>query len=76
MPKNAVVGGEEDGHAVYVAKAKYAGDEMPAKLIPRRNYLAVSYAGKEISLSNCKVNARVVSVSDGYFDLCINPGSV
>lgn len=76
IPKNAVVGGQDHGDAIYVAKANYAGDDMPAKLIPNRRYLAVTYAGKETSLSHCKVNAKVISVLDRFFNLCINPGSV
>lgn len=56
IPDNAVEGGEDDGNTLYVAKANYGKDEMPARVTKSDAiYAVISYAGKEIPVKKFKV---------------------
>lgn len=48
MPLNAVQGGQDrDGGKIYVGRANYQGDLLPAKICPRHGCAFVSWNGKE-----------------------------
>ncbi|KAK9872211.1 hypothetical protein WA026_017010 [Henosepilachna vigintioctopunctata] len=56
VPPNAVIcGKDKDGSDIYVGLAHYSGDELPAKVVPRRREAYVSYDGKEISVAEYKL---------------------
>ncbi|KAJ8909872.1 hypothetical protein NQ315_013506 [Exocentrus adspersus] len=56
IPSDALEGGVDvDGTKIYVGKARYNNDEMPAKVIPGKRAAFVSYAGKEIFVNKFQV---------------------
>lgn len=56
LPHNAVEGGRDsDGAPIYVGLAFHQGEELPAKVIPRRQCAYVCVGGNEISVTNYKV---------------------
>ncbi|XP_044751163.1 natterin-3-like isoform X2 [Coccinella septempunctata] len=56
IPPNAVCCGvDKDGSQVYVGLANFAGDELPAKIVPRRSEAYVCHNGREIPITDYKV---------------------
>ncbi|KAL7728461.1 hypothetical protein ACLKA6_005216 [Drosophila palustris] len=56
IPPNAVVAGHDsDGDAIYIGRAFYNNDMLPAKVIPNKGKGYVSYAGQEVELENYEV---------------------
>ena len=55
IPKNAVVGGDEDGAKLYIARAFYRGGTHPGKIKEGWDGCNISYGGKEITLRNYEV---------------------
>lgn len=56
LPEGAIVGGRDtNGCTIYVGKAHYKGEELPAKVIPKSRYAAVAYKGEEIFIKKFKV---------------------
>lgn len=56
VPPMAVVGGHDsDGSTIYVGRAMYQGDNLPAKVVPGRNEAYVSWGGNEIVIRNYEV---------------------
>jgi len=53
VPRNAVVGGSEDGHPLYVCRANYSGGKHPGKIIGK--HCMFGYAGVEIMQSYYEV---------------------
>lgn len=55
-PPNAVCCGvDRDGSEIYVGQAFFSGDELPAKIIPRRREAYICYDGREIPITDYKV---------------------
>lgn len=53
LPKGAIIGGyDKDGAPTYVGRVTYQGNQLPAKIIPRRKMCRTSYKGKEIDMSS------------------------
>lgn len=70
LPANAVEAGYDvDGTKIYVGRLSYAGDILPAKVIPQKNVAYISYDGKEIGFPNCEIlcqmNVNWVQSSNG-----------
>ncbi|KAJ3640789.1 hypothetical protein Zmor_027330 [Zophobas morio] len=56
LPKNIVQGGVDvDRHPIYVGRAHYSGDLLPAKVIPGKKAAYVAYDGKERQVYNLEV---------------------
>ncbi|KAL3281867.1 hypothetical protein HHI36_005072 [Cryptolaemus montrouzieri] len=56
VPSNAVVcGKDKDGSDIYVGQATYGGDELPAKIIPRRREAYVCFNEKEMPVSDYRI---------------------
>ena len=55
IPRNAVVGGDEDGAKLYIARAFYKGGTHPGKIKEGWNGCNIGYGGKEITLRNYEV---------------------
>ncbi|XP_045470140.1 uncharacterized protein LOC123677580 isoform X1 [Harmonia axyridis] len=56
IPSNAVsCGVDKDGSEIFVGLATYSGNELPAKIIPRRREAYVCYDGREIPITDYKV---------------------
>ncbi|SPP83275.1 uncharacterized protein LOC117585296 [Drosophila guanche] len=53
VPQNAVVAGHDsDGDTIYVGRAFYNNDMLPAKVIPNKGKAYVAYAGAEVELDS------------------------
>uniref|UniRef100_A0A1I8M5Y8 Uncharacterized protein n=1 Tax=Musca domestica TaxID=7370 RepID=A0A1I8M5Y8_MUSDO len=56
VPPLAVVGGyDSDGDTIYIGRAEFAGDLLPAKVIPAKGKAYVCYDGKEYEIETCEV---------------------
>lgn len=54
------VGTDADGTKIYIGRAFYEGDAIPAKVIPQKNAAYIPYGGKEVSVTaNLEVLRRV-----------------
>lgn len=65
MPKGAVLAGyEKDGSPTFVGRVVYQGNQLPAKLVPRRNLCHTCHNGKTIEMESYEAlcNARVAWV--------------
>lgn len=50
LPSNAIFAGEDhDGAFIYVGRARHEGEDLPAKVIPSKRIISISYNGKEIT---------------------------
>lgn len=57
LPPNAVEGGRDsDGSPIYVGLAFHRGEELPAKVIPRKHSAYVCVSGNEVPVSNYKAS--------------------
>ena len=70
VPSTALSGGEDiDGHQIYVGRAFFKNDWIPAKVIPGRNVAYVAYAGKEHHVDRfqvlCEQRFDWVTASEG-----------
>lgn len=79
IPVNAVVSGRDlDGSVIYVGKAKFESDKLPAKIIPERRYASVSHNGREHSVKTYKViiNHCCIAVNTSFIlvrcRFCVN----
>lgn len=54
IPEDAVVGGGENGHMLYVCRANLNGNWHPGKLLPN-GLCNISYGGREISFRNYQI---------------------
>lgn len=52
-------GNDSDGSPIYVGRAHFSGDQLPAKVIPSKNYASVAYNGAEHSVGNYEVNWKM-----------------
>ncbi|KAG5671492.1 hypothetical protein PVAND_001686 [Polypedilum vanderplanki] len=73
LEKRPVLGGtDSDGSLIYVGRAMHEGMYIPCKIIPTRNYAAVSYAGEEIPveafeyLSGKMKHFQWITAGDGH----------
>lgn len=58
LGKKALVAGKDtDGSLIYAGRAMYAGINLPAKIIPKKNSCYVSYNGVEIAVEDFEVVA-------------------
>jgi hypothetical protein len=65
VPSTALSGGEDvDGHQIYVGRALFKNDWIPAKVIPGRNVAYVSHGGKEYSVDRFQVIFQISSSFD------------
>lgn len=56
IPSLAVVAGHDsDGDTIYIGRAEYSGDLLPAKVIPNKGKAYVSYGGQEIEIDSYEV---------------------
>ena len=56
IPSLAVVGGHDsDGDTIYIGRAEYSGDHLPAKVIPNKGKAYVCYGGQEIEVDGYEV---------------------
>ncbi|KAM7348611.1 uncharacterized protein ACRADG_007888 [Cochliomyia hominivorax] len=56
IPSLAVVAGHDsDGDTIYVGRAEYSGDLLPAKVIPNKGKAYVSYGGQEVEVDSYEV---------------------
>ncbi|KAJ8913705.1 hypothetical protein NQ315_007422 [Exocentrus adspersus] len=56
FPPDTLIGGiDVDGDLIYVGKARYKDDWLPAKVVAGKLKAYVSYGGKEIALNKCKL---------------------
>lgn len=56
FPAEAVIAGSDtDGTTIYVGRSSHGGDMLPAKLMPAKDYFAVSHNGKEIAVTEFEV---------------------
>jgi len=56
VPAHAVPGGRDhDGGPIYVGRARFSSDLLPAKIIPNQRTAFVSFAGKEHRVANYEV---------------------
>lgn len=56
VPPNAVVAGHDsDGDTIYVGRAFFSNDMLPAKVIPNKGKAYVAYAREEHELENYEV---------------------
>jgi len=55
IPRNAVVGRDEDGAKLYIARVFYKGGTHPGKIRKGWDGCNISYGGKEITLRNYEV---------------------
>lgn len=53
LPSNAVIGGNEDGHPLYVCRGYYNGGKHPGKIVG--NMCNITYGGAEIPLNRYQV---------------------
>lgn len=59
MPSRAIKGSEnKDGTVVYVGRALFNGDWLPAKIIPHHSSAFISWNGTEIALKGCEAMVR------------------
>lgn len=57
LPQNAVEGGRDsDGTPIYVGLASHRGEELPAKVMPRKHAAYVCVNGNEVSVTNYKAS--------------------
>ena len=78
-PHGAILAGKDsDGSPIYVGRAHHERDQLVAKVIPRKNYTAISYNGKEIQKQNfevlCHGNVQWVHSSNGQVVYNAVPG--
>jgi len=53
LPPSAVcAGNDSDGTPIYIGRSFFEGNQLPCKVMPSKNAAYVSYAGKEIFVSN------------------------
>lgn len=58
LPVNAVVAGHDvDGSTIYVGRAHYAGDLIPAKAIPNKHVAYVAHGGFEHAVHDYQVRS-------------------
>jgi hypothetical protein len=58
VPAHAVIGGrDQDGGPIYVGRARFSSDLLPAKVVPNHRTAYVSFAGKEHRVANYEVKA-------------------
>jgi hypothetical protein len=56
IPANAVQGGrDKDGSPIYVGRARFSSDLLPAKVVPNLRTACVSFAGAEHPVANYEV---------------------
>ena len=55
IPRNAVVGGDEDGAKLYIARAFYRGGTHPGKIKKGWEGCNIGYGGKEVTVRNYEV---------------------
>lgn len=56
FPENALQGGFDiDGSKIYVGRAWYNGDLIPAKVIPDKDAAYIAYGGEEMFVSGCEI---------------------
>ncbi len=55
IPRNAVVGGDEDGAKLYIARAFYRGGTHPGKIKKGWDGCNIGYGGKEVTIRNYEV---------------------
>ena len=56
VPTHAVlVGRDQDGGPIYVGRARFSSDLLPAKVVPNHRAAYVSFAGKEHRVANYEV---------------------
>ncbi|CAG0916305.1 unnamed protein product [Notodromas monacha] len=48
VPDGAVVGGDDNGEPLYVARAEHNGEMLPGKVLPRHGVCYISWGGEEI----------------------------
>ena len=56
VPAGAVIGGQDGGETLYVARAEHAGDMLPGKLVPSHRVCYVPWGCGEHSKSNYEVS--------------------
>lgn len=56
LPANAIYGGGENGHPLYICQARYAGSVYPGKVVGRNCNIA--FQGREVTLPNYNVLVR------------------
>ena len=58
IPARAVLGGrDESGGPIYIGRARFSSDLLPAKVVPNYRTAYVSFAGKEYRIANYEVKA-------------------
>ncbi|XP_016988944.1 uncharacterized protein LOC108051365 [Drosophila rhopaloa] len=56
IPQAAVVAGHDaDGDTIFIGRAFYCNDMLPAKIIPNKGKAYVAYANQEVELENYEV---------------------
>ncbi|XP_064556474.1 natterin-3 [Drosophila montana] len=56
LPQDAVAAGHDsDGDTIFIGRAFYNNDMLPAKIIPNKGKAYVAYAGHEVELENYEV---------------------
>jgi hypothetical protein len=62
LPTNAVAGGrDKDGHTIYIGRAKFSSDLLPAKVVPNHRTAYVSFAGEEHRVANYEVKTATAT---------------
>ncbi|XP_065364664.1 uncharacterized protein LOC135957789 [Calliphora vicina] len=55
-PSMAVVAGHDsDGDTIYIGRAEYSGDLLPAKVVPNKGKAYVSFGGQEVEVESYEV---------------------
>lgn len=60
VPSTALEGGYDiDGERIYVGRAFYEGDWLPAKIIPGKNAAYVCWGGQEVFVDRFEVSFHI-----------------
>jgi hypothetical protein len=55
MAGAVMAGYMSDGRTIYVGRANFAGDQLPAKVLSSKNTAYIGYGGVEHIIYNCEV---------------------
>ncbi|KAL1397775.1 hypothetical protein pipiens_009493 [Culex pipiens pipiens] len=77
FPKNMVEGGQDsDCSTIFVGRASYNGDLLPAKVIPEKNAAYVAHGGDEVLVRCFEVLCRKELIWERSCGGCIPQGAV
>lgn len=70
VPSTALEGGyDSDGERIYVGRAFYEGDWLPAKVIPGKNAAYISWGGQEVFVDRFEVSYKYFLIVFKCFEI-------